>query len=434
MRVGMKRLDLYRLGRESVEGPRPRIEKPQGVEAVRNGRIRLLDELRGLVAGELVSREGQSLLKIERTIPLGHLPGSPGLLKAFSSCMENAATLFPRLDQSSRPTGLGDLLFFDIETTGLSGGAGTYLFLAGFARVTGTDFLCRQYFMHGLSAERMFLDEIGRELLNAKFLVSYNGRSYDYNILRNRYILTGLPFFSDEPVHLDLLYTSRRIWRGLIPDFTLSTVENRVLGISRFDDIPGWQIPGIYADYLRGRDVCGDVARIISHNRDDVQSLLVLLVKQLGLLSAATGNGTLQGERYNPVALSDMLEAGQRREEARALLSVHRDSTEALKRLMLIYKRDFQFEHALSLIEELLTRKIDLVDFIFVCTEAAKIYEHRMGDCESALRYTERMLRRLERARYFKKLDSRNEGELDVVQHRLNRLKRKLGRVPETNI
>jgi hypothetical protein len=417
----MKRLDLYRLGRETAAGRGSGEERGPAKPTVRDARTGQLDELRRLAGGEILSRQGQSLLRVERIIP------GDSLLKACASGMEYAATLFPAVDRAAGPSGPGDLLFFDIETTGLSGGAGTYLFLAGFARATAEGFLIRQYFMHSLSGERFFLDEVGGDLLHARFLVSYNGRSYDYNILKNRYILAGMPFFTEEPVHLDLLYTSRRIWRGLMPDFTLSTVEGRILGISRFDDIPGWQIPGVYTDYLRGRDVCGDIARIIAHNRDDVQSLLALLVKQLSLLGGAAGGRVPRNERYNPIALSDMLAAGRRRDEARELLSAHHDSTEALKRLVLMHKRDRRFEQALDLLEELQARRVDLTDYLFVCTEAAKIYEHRMGDFESALRCTERMMRRLERARHFDTLDHRPGREWEGVMHRMNRLKRKLG-------
>ena len=335
-------------------------------------------------------------------------------------------TLFPVLGSVDRSgISLHDMLFFDIETTGLSGGAGTYLFLAGFLRATESGFNLRQYLLHSPSSERIYLSEIGKELMTQDFLVSYNGKSYDYNILKNRYIMAGLPFFSEEHVHLDLLYTSRRIWRGLFPDYSLSTVERRALQVMRRDDIPGWQIPDVYAGYLRGRGVTGDMLRILRHNREDVLSLLALLVKQMKLIGETAESDMHESEAFNPITLSDMLLNGDKREQARTVLSVHSDSIEALKRLALMCKRELQFDEALKFLEDMCARSVGLEDYIFACTEAAKIYEHRLRDYHAALRSTERMLSRIERAGYLA-VGPDTEQERARILHRWKRLKRKL--------
>jgi len=433
----MKRLDLYRLGRGSqqeravgVDAQVPRSDRGKSGQRGRDRRFRLLEELRERTGGEIVTGDGGALLLVEEHIPLDHRHGTVSLHEAFGAGSERVGTLFPLIRELGQGSvGFRDLLFFDIETTGLSGGAGTYLFLAGFLRTVDDGFHLRQFFMHSLSSERFFLEEIGRELRETPFLVSYNGKSYDYNILRNRYIMAGLPSLEQEPVHLDLLYTSRRLWRGLFPEYTLSTVEERALGLRRFDDIPGWQIPAVYADYLRGREVSGELTRIIFHNRGDVLSLLALLLKQLGLIDSALNAQPGTEEQYDPVALSDILITDMRREEARTVLSANRESNEVLKRLILMYKRDRQYDHALRHLEELHARQAGLADYLFSCTEAAKIYEHRVGDFETALRYTERMLRRLERAKQFGRIDAGLEQIRHEILHRMKRLQRKLGRL-----
>jgi uncharacterized protein YprB with RNaseH-like and TPR domain len=435
----MKRLDLYRLGRQasgggtgpddaSEEGEARHRERSRTVAGNADLRLPLLEKLGEQTGGEILASGGGRILRIEEFIPRGELHGSVRLEDVYSNIVNEATILFPALDgHAAENFPLGDLLFFDTETTGLSGGAGTYLFLIGFLRIERDGFRLLQYFMHSLSSERCFLEEIARELRAGPFLVSYNGRSYDYNILRNRYVMAALPFMDDDPVHLDLLYTSRKIWRGLYPDYTLATVESRALGVGRNHDIPGWQIPDVYAHYLRGREVLGDMVRVIRHNRNDVLSLLALLVRQLGLLADAAGSRQSL-EEYNPFTLSDMLVTGRRGEQAMTLLSANRSSNEALKRLALLNKREHNYVQALKHFDELHLRRAGIVEYVFACTEAAKICEHRLGDYEAALRYTERMLSRLQRAKYFGSGTRSTDHLQTEILRRLRRLKGKLGR------
>ena len=49
-------------------------------------------------------------------------------------------------------------MFFDIETTGLSGGAGTIAFLAGCGWFEDEGFRVRQFFLAGPGGERAMLD------------------------------------------------------------------------------------------------------------------------------------------------------------------------------------------------------------------------------------------------------------------------------------
>jgi tetratricopeptide (TPR) repeat protein len=247
--------------------------------------------------------------------------------------------------------------------------------------------------------------------------------------MKNRYIMGGLPFFEHEPVHLDLLYTSRRIWRGYLPDFTLSTVEMRALDFKRSDDIPGWQIPDVYASYLRGRSVADELTAVFHHNKNDVLTLLALLLKQLNLVYNAAAVGTSQTERYNPIAISDMFITSGKKKRARDILHAHTDDSEALKRLALLYKRERSFEKALSQLERLSAQRVELSDYIFACTEAAKIYEHVYKDFDKALVYTEKMRGRVDRVQlFYSQHNIRIERERDLIVKRIGRLQRKLER------
>src|SRR5438105_4934640 len=68
-------------------------------------------------------------------------------------------------------------LFLDLETTGLSGGAGTYAFLIGcgsFDEEGG--FITRQYVLLRFTDERPLLTTVAGELARAGAMVSFNGK------------------------------------------------------------------------------------------------------------------------------------------------------------------------------------------------------------------------------------------------------------------
>ena len=62
----------------------------------------------------------------------------------------------------SRPEWADRVVFFDLETTGLSGGAGTLAFLAGCGWFENGAFRVRQFFLAGPSGERSMLNALSR--------------------------------------------------------------------------------------------------------------------------------------------------------------------------------------------------------------------------------------------------------------------------------
>lgn len=415
----MKRLDLYSRIRGSHE-------RKEGGECG----LRDIENLRSALGGRVVSNGKGRVLITEKLLPQGFLHGKVNLTFPGEVSLSPLSVLFPAVegqyDISPR-----NLLFFDIETTGLSGGAGTYIFLAGFLMLEDEGFRLRQYFLDKLSAERLFLELIEKEFLSRRVLVSYNGKSFDYGIIKNRFIMNGLPLHELEPLHLDLLYPSRRIWKGILEDFSLPTVERLVLRLSRESDIPAWSIPEVYADYLRGRDVAREILSVFHHNKNDVLSLLALLLKQLSLLSGAEGGegGAAQDTRelYNPFSLSDMYLLRGKTQRARKILLAHSGSAEALRRLGLIYKREQSYEDALSCFRLLAEKCGEVQDYLFACTEAAKIFEHVLRDYKSAMVYTKKMMDRMDRGFHFypHHIASYRRESTDI-ERRLQRLMRKL--------
>jgi hypothetical protein len=254
-------------------------------------RSRTLEKVRTLCGGTLIRDGAHSVLRIERAIPLqNHFHPAEACKRLID---ERALYTFVEIagQRQCRSVREENLLFFDIETTGLSGGAGTTIFLAGFCSVIREEARIVQYFLNDLSSERLFLRLISDHLATDSILVSYNGKSFDYNIIRNRFILNRI---SDEGLthaHVDLLHSSRRLWKGMFSDFSLGTVERMALGVSRTDDIPGFLIPDVYFDYLKGMDVPQKLEKVFFHNRLDVLSLLALFVKQLEIITSGLDAG-----------------------------------------------------------------------------------------------------------------------------------------------
>ena len=169
------------------------------------------------------------------------------------------------------------MLFFDTETTGLSGGTGTRAFMVGASDFVPGGLRVRQLLITHLSAEPAMLREFSRWLADDTRLVSYNGRCYDAPLLAARYRLArqGTPLAGLE--HLDLLFPTRRRYRGVWENCRLGTIERRALGIVREDDLPGSEAPGAWLQYLRGGDA-GLLRRVLQHNFQDVVTLAHLLL------------------------------------------------------------------------------------------------------------------------------------------------------------
>lgn len=167
--------------------------------------------------------------------------------------------------------------YFDTETTGLSTGAGTVIFLAGVARVDGTRVSVRQYLLPDYPYEPALLRAVAADLASFERLVTYNGRSFDMPMLAARLTVHGL--FREQATlparHDDLLPDARRLFRRPLGGARLADVESGVLGVRRTSDCPGSEVPARYFGYLRGGspDI---LAEVLDHNFQDVVSLALL--------------------------------------------------------------------------------------------------------------------------------------------------------------
>lgn len=164
------------------------------------------------------------------------------------------------------------ILFFDTETTGLAGGTGTRAFMIGAAHWGDGALHVRQLLITTLAAETAMLELFASWLDADTLLASYNGKSYDAPLLRTRYRLARMLDPTAQLDHVDLLYPSRRRYRGLYENCRLATIERQVLKIVREDDLPGSEAPAAWLGYLRGGPA-HNLRRVARHNHQDVVSL-----------------------------------------------------------------------------------------------------------------------------------------------------------------
>jgi uncharacterized protein YprB with RNaseH-like and TPR domain len=165
------------------------------------------------------------------------------------------------------------VLFLDIETTGLMS---TPLFLIGLGSLNEGDFVMTQLLARDYAEEAAVLADFREWLTQHDVLVTFNGKSFDVRYIRDRLIYHRLPSAISHP-HVDLLPPARRRWRGRFENCRLQTLEARVCGRTRTDDIPSAEIPQAYHDFVR----TGNphlMERILYHNAMDIVTMVELLV------------------------------------------------------------------------------------------------------------------------------------------------------------
>ncbi len=301
-----------------------------------------------------------------------------------------------------------ELLFFDTETTGLSGGAGSVIFLMGSAWCEGGDLVVEQLFLSDFPGEPEFLEAVRERFSRYGAFVSYNGKAFDSRMLASRFIMNRMEFTLGHQI--DLLHLARRLWRPLTGDCTLRTVESRILGITREVDIASEEIPMTYIEFLRS-GAPGLLPLVFEHNLTDVTSLARIWDSFGGLLAGDLESspvderalGTLLIDRESETGLTILAEA---------FLQGKLDTGVPLS---LAYKRRGQWEKAV----EVWAAMVDSGRSLFAALELAKYHEHRARDPGRALEVVEVLLS------WGLPLDGRARSE---IRRRRERLEKKMMR------
>lgn len=316
-----------------------------------------------------------------------------------------------------------EFAFLDTETTGLSGGAGTYAFLIGVGRFEAGEFHLAQFFLRDPYEEPAQLAALEDFLAPCQAVVTFNGKAFDVPLLNARFITHGwrTPFL--DTAHLDLLHLARRLWRDRLSSRTLGNLEHQILGTQRTEqDVPGWMIPQLYFDYLRSGDA-QPLRSVFYHNAMDVVSLAALFSHTAGLLADPL-NVPVE-HAVDQIALARLFEElGDLETATRLYLSgLERDLTgeallDAIQRLALLHKRRDNLAAAVELWQQA-ARHAHLPALV----ELAKYAEHRLRDAQQALEWTQSALACLGSAA----LSAYEQREWQAeLEHRQERLLRKL--------
>ncbi|MEX1029525.1 MAG: ribonuclease H-like domain-containing protein [Paenibacillaceae bacterium] len=328
-----------------------------------------------------------------------------------------------------------DLLFFDTETTGLGVGAGNVPFMIGYGYYTHTEFVSVQLFIRHPGEERAMLLYFNEFIQRFTHLVTYNGRTFDWPIVKNRYVMNRIPFTDGDLEQLDLLYISRNLWKNSIISCRLSNVEEQRLGIRRHNDVSGAYAPMIYFQYLADGDV-GPLEGVFLHNELDVLTLATLAVHlgtilagQLDLSKVHTDDVFRIGVWLDQVELLEQAEI--------AFAELLKRPAETRRRYLLaiatLYKKKKWFEQAVQLWEEAagigrvgqVTHPIHMLQPLI---ELAMYYEHQCKRYDQALDLVEEVLNRAEKRQAIRRLSDKDRQLIEQLHKRRARLMTKVYR------
>jgi len=319
--------------------------------------------------------------------------------------------------------------FLDSETSGLAGGTGTYAFLVGVGRFMDGAFRLEQFFMRDPAEEVGMLEALAKFLAPTQALVTFNGKAFDAPLLNTRYSLHNIPLPFKDYAHLDLLPLARRLWCDRLPSRALKYLEENVLSAPRtIEEVPGYEIPYLYFDYLRSRDA-RPLKGVFYHNAMDVVAMAALLSHVSSMLADPFGKVVEHG--LDVVALAKLYEdlgqwdtAAQLFERGLEMELPEADFWLAIQRLAHLQKRRGDLETAVHMWERAATQ-----GQVYAHVELAKYYEHQRGDYAEAKRWTLtaiELVNTLDIPRYMynhwiEELKHREERLDEKIRKRLNR-------------
>lgn len=289
------------------------------------------------------------------------------------------------------------LVYLDTETSGLSGGSGTWAFLTGIVSADGEGWRLRQYLLTRLDAEAEYLEAVRGAITGAGAMVSYNGRSFDVPLLTTRFRLCEQPDPFARLPHLDLLAPVRRAFGRVWPDCRLATAESRLLGLEREGDMPGSAAPLAWLDWLRRGDTTG-LAAVLRHNRWDLFSLVGLVP----VLGEAFEDPVSLGADTHAVAAHHIGHGQPDRALWMLRADRHRLGTAGLLELARLHRRRGEWGEACAIWETLAAAGEQAA-----LAALAKYHEHRSRDLLRALGYAIALSPSPERDRRCERLEAK---------------------------
>jgi uncharacterized protein YprB with RNaseH-like and TPR domain len=323
-----------------------------------------------------------ALFAREHLYPSHHRHGTAELRAALGAEPELVAAL--ALDPALREVDPRRMLLLDTETTGLAGGTGTLPFVVGLGWFEGEQLKVTQLLLRRPGEERPMLRRFAERLAESSLLVTYNGKSFDWPLLRSRFVMNRLEV-PPLPAHLDLLHCARRVFKRRMSGARLVQLEEEILGFHRVGDVPGAEIPELYFRYLRTGDG-GSLAPVLEHNVHD----MALLAALLGELVRQFRSAEVEADPRDQLGFASI--AARAGDGARAVAFAEAAAATGDRAVC---------AEALALAAEVSRRKGDLVAAVAALERAvaqasglrlsevhlalAKLHEHRTGSLARAL-------------------------------------------------
>lgn len=376
-----------------------------------------------ILDGEWRETGGQRFLVIDHRYAPGYRHGRCAVVDSApgdDDGWRSLAMLEPSLASGQAS---GRLLFLDLETTGLAGGAGTYAFLVGCGWFEHGGFRVRQYLLTGFGAERALLQDVAQLVSKAGGLGTYNGKTFDLPLMETRFLFHRMgATFAGMP-HVDMLHPARRLWSDLESSCRLTTLERTLLGHVREGDVPGFEIPGRYFNFVRTGDA-RPLAGVLEHNRLDILSLALVTARLAHLLAegpaaAQTGREALGlGRIFERAGLTG---AASSCYDAAAILGEDSETIgEALRAAAIILRRARRYDEAAGAWRRMLDLRPCPPVLAREAVEALAVHhEHRVRELDTARRFALESLSL-----------TTNHIRIEAARHRLARIDRKLGAAP----
>jgi len=327
-------------------------------------------------------------------------------------------------------------LFLDTETTGLAGGTGTYAFLVGLAWWDSGGLQTEQLFMRDFAEEHSILHELSARLAERPVLVTFNGKSFDWPLLENRFTMTRAIAKPRLAAHLDLLHPARAMWKLRLGSVRLVELERHVLdaprlGWHREDDVLSAMIPQHYFDYLRGGPA-DPVAAVVRHNQMDLRGLAALVGKIDDLVSSGDREQEIVVDSLDLFGLSRYLtrrgDSGRAHTACSQALDLGLPAEfrpQARRELALLAKRRGDHEGAALLWRKLAVETTSPPqDAIHACEQLAIYCERKLRDYTQAAELALLALTKLRRYRAASRDSYNTARSARLEQSLLNRIDR----------
>ena len=421
----LRRFDTLRVVPSQVEG-----RQAQGVVSLPNHaglEACATDSLASVLGGEWRQYNGASSFIVETRRDPSSVYGRD-TVGALADRLEQAGGEAPLL-AGGLPARF-PFVFFDLETTGLSGGAGTYAFLVGCGWFSADGaFVTRQHMLVRFADERALLSSVAGELARAGALVSFNGKSFDGPVLETRYLYHRLEWIGRGLPHVDMLHHARQFWRpragGAQQDVercSLIALEQQQLGVRRRRDVPGFEIPSRYFQFVRSGDA-RPLGAVFEHNRLDLLSLAALTARVLHLVRMGPDHAhdareaLALGRLYSRARLAERARVAYLRAASGDSGSMPATQIDALRALAHASRRVGGYDEAAGFWRQLLDVQGCPPHVVHEASEALAIHhEHRARDLKTAKAFA------------LRGLANGHPAWSEAAQHRLARIEKKIGK------